>query len=67
MSEIGGLYRAIDWLTDEVRDMKEAFSRLKDENHRLKEKMKHSSKDYWTRACFPLREASQCYCQGALF
>ncbi|KAK3530867.1 hypothetical protein QTP70_003638 [Hemibagrus guttatus] len=58
VSDIGGLYRAIDRLTDEVRDMKVAFNRLEIENLSLKEKMSHGGKEEWNRARSPSRETA---------
>lgn len=63
VSDISGLYRAIDRLTDEVRGMKVSLNRLEDENHRLKERVSRSGSE-WSRARSPSRESSQCCCQG---
>lgn len=64
VSDISGLYRTIERLTDEVKGMKVALNRLEDENHRMKERWSRRGTDEWWKAHSPSRESGQCCCQG---
>lgn len=64
VTDNGGLYRAVDKLTEEMRDMRMELRRLGDENQRLKSRASPRAMDEWNGGRSQSSGMCQCVCGG---
>ncbi|KAK3568728.1 hypothetical protein QTP86_014757, partial [Hemibagrus guttatus] len=64
VTDNGGLYRAVDRLTEEMRDMRMELMRLGDKNQRLKARASPRAMDEWSGDRSQSSGMCQCVCGG---
>ncbi len=64
VTDNGGLHRAVDRLTEEMRDMRMELRRLGDENQKLKARVSSRTIDEWDGSRPQFNERCQCVCRG---
>ncbi len=64
VTDNGGLHRAVDRLTEEMRDMRMELRHLGDENQKLKARLSSRTIDEWDGSRPQFNERCQCVCRG---